>query len=71
MVTPSWLVGSMDDVDGIGISVYQDGDRIRLYSNGIERTLDIPAARRLITMLTTAVLDAAVWEVTREGGHHD
>jgi hypothetical protein len=60
------LAGSVDAVCGLGISVYQDHDKIRVSIAGAEAKIDIAAVVRLRELLCFAAIDARLWELGRD-----
>lgn len=64
MVTaPVTLAGAMDDARGLGISVYQDHDGVRIDAGGIEIMLSYYQASELIGLVDDARTAALIHEV--------
>jgi len=57
------LAGAVDAVCGVGVSVYQDHDKVRISVAGAEVKLDMRAVAGLMTALRDAALDARLWEL--------
>jgi len=55
------LAGTMSDLNGLRIKVYQDHDGVRLDIAGVEIMLDQDGQRDLRELLISASVDARFW----------
>lgn len=57
------LAGSVDDIRGLGVSVYQDHGGVRIDVGGIEIMLEIGGLQKFMHLLAEAACDSRLWEI--------
>ena len=63
--------GSVDDRAGLGVSVYQERDSIRLEIGDTVANLRITSVNGLIRALRDAAIDARLWELGQDEADED